>query len=166
MKRKRLKKHAFGVLLHRTTVEGLLEVFLVQENGPQYWEKGRTKIWGLPKGKGNPDEKSKKAAKREFEEEVGIPFPKIEIKKLMHHHRPRIRHMITVFVGNANNVDIHFVKSETQTKEYPCKSGQLITYPEVKTGQWFDVKTSLQIILPGQRKILRQFVKKFSKGKI
>lgn len=157
---KTIKKHAFGVLLYRTDiVTGELNVFLAQANGPRYWAPSRTKIWGLPKGRGEFGETEFESAAREFEEEIGMPVPDLKFKKMMDHHRFSARQMITVFVGNANKVDVTYVSSNHQSCEWPYASGNVISYPEILDAQWFPLDEAIKIVLPGQREILQKFSK-------
>ena len=157
----KLRKHAYGVLLWRKDQDtGSYSVFLVRENGPRYWGSGRQKIWGLPKGGGEVGESAFESASREFAEEVGMPLPDIKYKKMMDHHRPKVRQMITVFTGNASKVDVAYVSSNHRTCEWPRKSGQVVTYPEIEDAQWLPLDIAVRIVLPGQRRILRKFAKK------
>jgi predicted NUDIX family NTP pyrophosphohydrolase len=159
-KTKRIKKHAFGILLYRTdSLTGELNVFLAQANGPRYWFPSRTQIWGLPKGRGETGETEFESAAREFEEEVGMPLPPLKFKKMMDHHRTDARQMITVFKGNANKFDINYVSSNHQTREWPESSGNVVSYPEISTARWFPLDQAMKVVLPGQREILKQFSK-------
>lgn len=158
---KSVKKHAFGVLLYRKdAVSGAISVFLVQENSPRYWAEERTKIWGLPKGRGDETETAFESASREFYEEVGCALPNVKFKKLMEHHRPNARRKITVFVGNATGHELAYVSSNVQTREWPRKSGNIVTYPEIFDAQWIPLDIAIRVVLPGQKKILKKFAKK------
>lgn len=157
---KKLKKHAFGILLYKKDADGGYSVFLAKANGPRYWSPNRVNIWGLPKGRGEAGESEFDAAKREFEEEIGAPLPDIKFKKMMDHHRPNARQMITVFVGKANKVDVQFQGSNHQSCEWPRKSGNIISYPEIVDARWVPIEQAMKIVLPGQRRILAEFLKK------
>lgn len=161
---KRIKKHAFGILLYRTdSLTGELNVFLAQANGPRYWFPSRTQIWGLPKGRGEIGETAFESAAREFEEEVGMPLPPVKFKKMMDHHRTEARQMITVFKGNVNKFDVNYVSSNHQSREWPEFSGNVVTYPEISTARWFPLDQAIKVVLPGQREILKQFSKEHAR---
>src|SRR5690554_1906840 len=64
-----LKKSA-GILLYRVKNK-FLEVFLVNPVGP-FWVKKDLGAWSIPKGEFTEDENPLDAAKREFQEELGV----------------------------------------------------------------------------------------------
>src|SRR4051794_19569163 len=66
-------KRSAGLLLFRGRGEDV-EVLLGHMGGP-FWAKKDAAAWSLPKGELDPDEPPEKAARREFEEELGLPAP-------------------------------------------------------------------------------------------
>ena len=63
-----------GVLLYRL-VEGAPEVLIAHMGGP-YWSVKDAAAWSIPKGEYDPDhEGALDAARREFDEELGLPAP-------------------------------------------------------------------------------------------
>jgi len=65
-----MSKKSAGLLLYRETTEGV-EVLLVHPGGP-FWAQKDDGSWSIPKGEFADDEEPLSAAKREFEEEMGI----------------------------------------------------------------------------------------------
>lgn len=66
-------KRSAGLLLYRGTATGV-EVLLAHMGGP-LWERRDAGAWTVPKGEYVPPEEAWDAARREFEEELGIPPP-------------------------------------------------------------------------------------------
>lgn len=66
-----MPKESAGVLLYRRS-RGPLEVLLVHFGGP-FWRHRDAGAWSMPKGLIEPGETPEATARREFEEEVGIP---------------------------------------------------------------------------------------------
>ena len=68
-----MTKLSAGILLYRG--EGsLLELLLVHPGGP-FWAKKDLGAWSIPKGEYAAGEDPLAVAKREFEEELGVPPP-------------------------------------------------------------------------------------------
>ena len=55
--------------------DGGPEVLLGHMGGP-FWARKDDGAWSLPKGEHGPDEDPEAVARREFEEELGRPFPR------------------------------------------------------------------------------------------
>src|SRR5689334_7827656 len=68
-----------GILLYRHK-NNVVEVMLVHPGGP-FWAKKNKGAWSIPKGEYN-DEEPLDAAKREFQEELGLPAPTGEYVEL------------------------------------------------------------------------------------
>ena len=62
-----------GLLLHRLGPGGL-EVLIAHMGGP-FWAGKDERAWSIPKGEYAADEDPLAAARREFEEELGVPAP-------------------------------------------------------------------------------------------
>lgn len=67
-------KRSAGLLLYRRTADGGVEVLLAHMGGP-LWERRDAAAWSVPKGEYLPPEEARDAARREFEEELGLPPP-------------------------------------------------------------------------------------------
>lgn len=154
-------KHSYAILLYRFSVHGKVEVFLIHENGPQYWVKKHSNVWGLPKGKKEPKETPFEAATREFKEETGVALPKSDFYMLGRFYNKRDHKMVTVFAGETVS-PVAFKGSANVVKEWPAHTGNFIVYPEILTANWFNLRMARKIILPGQKQILKKF-KKFLK---
>jgi predicted NUDIX family NTP pyrophosphohydrolase len=63
-------RESAGILMHRRR-GGAVEVLLVHFGGP-FWAKRDASAWAIPKGLIEPGETAEAAARREFEEELGV----------------------------------------------------------------------------------------------
>src|SRR5437762_1421362 len=75
-----VRARSAGIVLHRGRGDAL-EVLLVHPGGPA-WAKRDRGAWSIPKGEYVAGEDPLKAARREFEEELGQPAPKGEVLDL------------------------------------------------------------------------------------
>ncbi len=108
----------------------------------------------IPKGGIEPGEEPAEAALREFEEELGTR-PKGVLEPL-----PRIRQAGGKYVeafALEGDLDVEAIVSNHFTMEYPPRSGQLRSFPEVDSAAWFSLPEALAKILPSQRPILESF---------
>lgn len=151
-----VKKHSYGVLLHRRNENGEREIFLGAANGPRYWGTKHEKIWGLPKGRPENGEKPLETALREFEEEVGMPAPQSKYKLLFDYSTPHGK-IITVFIAKAQNVKVTYGKSMLHKIEWPVGSGSYVTYRELSDARWFTKEDALNHVMWGQRGIVELF---------
>lgn len=156
-KRKNIKRHSFAILLFNVDAEGKKRVFLAHANGPRYWKRDTAKCWGIPKGRADANETPLDTALREFEEEIGMKAPDVSYTWLMEHIRFRARRQITVFFGEAKDINsVKFVNSNFQVRKYPTSSGSEVKYREILDARWFTFKEAEPILLPGQRAILKK----------
>src|SRR6185503_9879876 len=92
-------------------------------------------------------------AKREFEEETGMPIdgsftPLEPITQ---------RSGKTVYAWFVEaDFDASKVKSNTFTMEWPPRSGSTKEFPEVDRGEWFDMEMASEKINDRQREFLQQ----------
>jgi predicted NUDIX family NTP pyrophosphohydrolase len=127
-------------------------VLLVHPGGPE-WKKRDAGAWTIPKGEFSSDEEPLAAARREFREETGaevegrfLPLQPVRQKagKLVHAW------------AVEGDLDAEAVRSNTFEIEWPPRSGQRATFPEVDRAAWFSVEEAHQRINPAQRLLLDQ----------
>ena len=138
-----------GILLYRRR-EGALEVLLVHPGGP-FWRNKDEGAWMMPKGGVEEGENHAACALREFEEELGTRPPGIP--------RPlcRIRQKGGKWVeafALEGDLDPEGIVSNHFSIEYPPKSGEFRSFPEVDEAAWFTLEEAYAKILPSQRPIL------------
>jgi predicted NUDIX family NTP pyrophosphohydrolase len=140
-----------GILLYRRR-DGVLEIFLVHPGGP-LWARKDDGAWSIPKGEYTEDEAPLLAAQREFAEETGAtvqgPFAALTPVK-----QPSGK-LISAWAA-AGDFDPSQLRSNHFSMEWPPKSGQQQSFPEVDRGAWFTLPEALIKILSGQRPLLEE----------
>lgn len=144
-----MAKTSAGLLMYRRRKE-VLEVFLVHPGGP-FWNKKDLGAWSIPKGEYRPDEDPLSAAKREFTEETGLQPGKefIELTPVKQAGGKVVR--AWAFEGEA---DPTAIMSNNFSLEWPPRSGQQQTFPEVDRAAWFSLEEAKERILKGQVSLL------------
>ena len=127
-----------------------LEILLAHFGGP-YWAKKDAGAWAIPKGLIEEDESAEQAARREFAEEVG-PVPDGRLIPLGG-IRQKGGKLVTAFALEAD-FDPTKLASNSFTMEWPPRSGQMRSFPEVDSVAWFGLAEAHEKILPSQRPIL------------
>jgi predicted NUDIX family NTP pyrophosphohydrolase len=149
----KVSKKSAGLLPFRETATGL-EVLLVHPGGP-FWAKKDDGSWSIPKGEFADGEEPLAAAKREFEEELGVQ-PVGDFIPLTPIRQPSGK---LVFVWAVrSDFDPSTLKSNTFSMEWPPKSGRQREFPEVDQAAWFDVEAARRKILKGQEPFLDQLI--------
>ena len=143
------RKLTAGILLYRVR-GGELEVFLVHPGGP-FWAKKDDGAWSIPKGEVDEGDDLLATAKREFLEETGSP-----IDGEFHPLPPQKQKSGKVVHAWAvkGEIDANTVKSNTFSMEWPRRSGITREFPEVDRGEWFNIPTARQKLMPGQLRLL------------
>ena len=138
-----------GVLLYRGT-GAELEVLLIHPGGP-FWRNRDAGAWMIPKGGIEDGETAEAAARREFEEELGAPLT-AELVPLC-----RIRQAggkwVEAFAAEGDFDPDRLASIEFQM-EWPPRSGQRISVPEVDAARWFGLEEAREKMLPSQVPIL------------
>ena len=138
-----------GILLYRWR-DGLLEVLLAHPGGP-YWRGKDGGAWMIPKGEVLPDEEPAAAARREFEEELGVR-PEGTLWPL-----GRIRQAGGKWVeafALQGDLDAETIVSNMFELEWPPRSGQPRAFPEVDRAVCLPLVEAREKILPSQAPLL------------
>ena len=144
------RKQAAGLLLFRRAL-GALEVLLVHPGGP-LWARKDDGAWSIPKGEVEPDEDALAAARREVEEETGArPSGTFIALSPVRQTGGKIVHVWAI----ESDFDPASLKSNLFEMEWPPKSGNRRSVPEVDRAAWFDLETAGRKILPSQAVVLR-----------
>ena len=141
-----MTKLSAGILLYRSEGSSL-ELLLVHPGGP-FWAKKDLGAWSIPKGEYAAGEDPLAVAKREFEEELGVPPPQGTSLDLGEIKQPS-RKIITAFALRGG-FDPARLKSNRFELEWPSRSGRLQSFPEVDRAAWFTPEVARVKILPGQ----------------
>jgi predicted NUDIX family NTP pyrophosphohydrolase len=138
-----------GILLYRRRA-GAVEVLLVHPGGP-YWRSRDEGAWMIPKGGYEDGEDARACALREFEEELGtappgVPWPLCRI-------RQKGGKWVEAFALEGD-LDADAIVSNEFSLEYPPRSGEFRSFPEVDRAAWFAAAEARTKILSSQRPIL------------
>jgi predicted NUDIX family NTP pyrophosphohydrolase len=148
-------RRSAGLLLHRRSATGLLEVLLVHPGGP-FWARRDLGSWSIPKGELDDDGDDPLAtARREFAEELGSDPPAGPYVELGEVRQKGGKHVRAWAV--EGDLDPGTVRSNKFTVEWPRGSGRLREFPEVDRAEWFDLDEAGARILEGQRPLLDRF---------
>jgi predicted NUDIX family NTP pyrophosphohydrolase len=139
-----------GLLLYRNG-GGEREVLLVHPGGP-FWTRRDQGAWSIPKGVYGPEEEPLVAARREFEEELGVAPPGgdvIDLGEITQKGGKRVRAW-----GLAGDLDVSQSTSNTFAVEWPPRSGQFRQFPEVDRAEWFALEVAREKINPAQAELI------------
>jgi predicted NUDIX family NTP pyrophosphohydrolase len=142
-------KRSAGILLYRPGGTGV-EVLLVHPGGP-FWRNRDAGAWQIPKGEIQPDEDALAAARREAEEELGIPLAGEPVP--LANIRQKAGKIVEVF-ALQHDVDPAALSSNTFELEWPPGSGATSSFPEVDAARWFALTEAEAAMLESQRPLL------------
>jgi predicted NUDIX family NTP pyrophosphohydrolase len=146
-----MPKISSGLLMYRAR-EGELEFLLAHPGGP-FWKERDTGAWTIPKGEIQPGEEPLAAAKREFEEEIGVK-PQgvfVELKPVTQKGGKTVH--AWAFEGEC---DTSCIRSNTFEMEWPPHSGKLQAWPEVDRAGFFRMPEAKRKINPAQVAFLEE----------
>ncbi|MET9457775.1 NUDIX domain-containing protein [Streptomyces canus] len=144
-------KTSAGLLLFRHTDEGL-QVLLGHMGGP-FFARRDAGAWSVPKGEYEPDSESAwDAARREFQEELGLPPPDGEAVPLGEVRQTNGK-VVTAWAIEAD-VDPATVVPGVFSMEWPPKSGQMREFPELDRVEWFGLDRARTVIVKAQAAFL------------
>lgn len=126
---------------------GALAFLLVHHGGPYHQDKDEGD-WTIPKGLVEAGEELLDAARREFEEETGVPVDSSDHVPLgmIRQKGGKIVHA-WAFLGDC---DPAAVRSNTFVMEWPPRSGRMQSFPEIDRAGFFDADTARRKINPAQ----------------
>jgi predicted NUDIX family NTP pyrophosphohydrolase len=140
-------KYSAGLLLFRRSQAGV-EVLLGHMGGP-YFAHRDAGAWGVPKGEYEPEsETAWDAARREFQEELGLPPPVGDAVPLGEARQSNGK-LVTVWAIEAD-LDPDTVTPGTFRMEWPPKSGLTEEFPELDRVAWFGLDRAREVIVKAQ----------------
>lgn len=149
-----LKKSA-GILLYRFH-NNCTEILLVHPGGP-YWAKKDAGAWSIPKGEFEENEDPLDAATREMEEETGVKVSGEFIELTLVKQKSGKLIYAWGIQGNFNPDEINSNMFEI---EWPPGSGKKKSFPEIDKAAWFTVDEAMQKIVPGQKGLIEDLIRK------
>lgn len=144
-----MPKHSAGILPYRFSDSHRLEVLIVHPGGP-LWTNRDDGAWSIAKGEYEPAQETDPlvVARREFTEELGKPVPQGQLLDLGELEQPSGKR-ITVW-ALACDVDVSEIVSNPFDMEWPPKSGQMQSFPEVDRAAWVSLQQARSKLLTGQ----------------
>jgi predicted NUDIX family NTP pyrophosphohydrolase len=144
-------KRSAGILVHRTGVDGAVEVLIGHMGGPFFTRKDDGG-WSIPKGEYEPPESAEAAARREFTEELGLPVPPGELVPLGDVKQSSGK-VVTVW-ALAGDLDPAAAVPGTFDLEWPPRSGRIQQFPELDRVAWFTLPAAGPKLVAYQRPFL------------
>ncbi|MGW3204853.1 NUDIX domain-containing protein [Streptomyces sp. NPDC001135] len=146
----RATRRSAGLLLFRHTGEGL-EVLLGHMGGP-FWAKKDAGAWTVPKGEYEGDEPAWEAARREFQEELGLAPPDgtaVPLGEVVQKNGK----IVTVWAVEGDP-DLAGFSPGTFTMEWPPRSGRMREFPELDRVEWLGLDRARELIIAAQTAFL------------
>ncbi|MFF8972712.1 NUDIX domain-containing protein [Streptomyces sp. NPDC014995] len=142
--------HSAGLLLFRHG-DGGLEVLLGHMGGPFFARKDAG-AWTVPKGEYEPDEPAWEAARREFQEELGVAPPDGEAVALGEVRQANGK-IVTAWAVEAD-FDPAAIEPGTFVMEWPPRSGRTQEFPELDRVAWYGLDRAREVIVRAQTAFL------------
>jgi predicted NUDIX family NTP pyrophosphohydrolase len=153
-----MKKQSAGILVYRR-VNGGVEVLLGHPGGP-FWAKKDAGAWSIPKGEYEEGEDPLTAAKREFHEETGQSAPDGDYSDLGDFKRKDGKTIKAWAV--QGDIDAAKISSNSFEMEWPPKSGQKQTFPEIDKAAWLPIQDAAPKLHQGQAIFLDRLATKLN----
>jgi predicted NUDIX family NTP pyrophosphohydrolase len=126
-------------------------VLLVHPGGP-LWAKRQDGAWSIPKGELEPGEDPLAAADREFAEELGAVAPagpRLDLGQVV-----QASGKVVDAWAVEGDLDADTVQSNSVVLQWPPRSGQTITFPEIDRASWFTLAEARRLVNPAQAVLL------------
>ncbi|MEU1592176.1 NUDIX domain-containing protein [Streptomyces sp. NPDC005708] len=143
-------RRSAGLLLFRRGDQHL-EVLLGHMGGP-FFARRDAGAWTMPKGEYEPGESPWEAARREFQEELGLPPPDGQAFSLGEVRQAGGK-LVTAWAIEAD-LDPAIIEPGTFTMEWPPRSGRLREFPELDRVAWFALDRARDVIVKAQAAFL------------
>ncbi len=151
---KKLQVVSAGILLYRQTLAGP-EFYLVHPGGPFFVHKDEG-VWSIPKGLAEPGEDVLATARREFAEETGISLDSDHFVPLGTVLNGKTGKLIHAWAFEWNLGDPGPVRSNHFEMEWPPRSGNRQSFPEVDRAGFFSLAEATRKIQPVQAPFLER----------
>jgi predicted NUDIX family NTP pyrophosphohydrolase len=155
-----MPKRSAGLLIYKYNGENVVEVLLVHPGGP-FFTKKDVGVWSIPKGEYEDGEDALEVSKRELKEETGNTINNGKFVQL----KPVTIKSGKQIIAWAVETDFEkcFICSNNFEMEWPPRSGNKQSFPEVDKANWFSIKAAKEKINPGQLPLLDELVEMLKK---
>lgn len=144
-----MRKTSAGILLFKR-IAGDVFVLLAHPGGP-FWKSRDDGAWTIPKGELDAAEAPSAAARREFQEEMGVD-PGTDLHPLGEITQKGGKRVIAFAV--EGDFDVASLRSNTFEIEWPPRSGSIQIFPEIDKAEWMTIAQARVKILPSQIELL------------
>lgn len=124
----------------------IVEVLAGHPGGP-IWAKRHEGAWSIIKGEIEEGEDAEEAARREFEEETGVPSPATLIP--LGSIKQKAGKVVIGFAGELD-VAAETLRSNSIEIQWPPRSGRTIEIPEIDRFGWFSVAEARTLLNTAQ----------------
>ncbi|GAA2311938.1 NUDIX domain-containing protein [Streptomyces hawaiiensis] len=125
---------------------------LLGHMGGPFFARRDAGAWTVVKGEYEPDEPAWEAARREFQEELGLPPPDGEAIDLGEVRQANGK-IVTAWAVRAD-LDPGTITPGTFRMEWPPRSGRLEEFPELDRVAWFGLDRARTVIVKAQAAFL------------
>ena len=128
-------------------------MLLVHPGGP-FWARKDAGSWSIPKGEYVDGEDPAARAEEEFAEELGQsppPGPRLDLGEVRQAGGKRVRAWAV-----HGDIDARATSSNTFEMEWPPRSGEHRSFPEVDKAAWFSLADGRTKLLTGQLPLLER----------
>jgi len=146
----RRREISAGILAFRR--KPALEVLLAHPGGP-FWAKKDDGVWTIPKGLVEPGDDLVATARREFTEETNLTAD--GALTALTPVNQKSGKTVHAFAFEAD-FDLQAFASNTFEMEWPPKSGQRQSFPEIDRIAWFALPVAMTKIIAYQQPFLRE----------
>ena len=152
-----------GILLWRTRGDRL-EVLLAHPGGP-YWVHKDLGHWTIPKGETeSPADELVRVARREFAEETGHDVPAAPLIPLGQIRQKSGKIVLAWAV--EGDLDPAKATSNSYEMEWPPRSGQIRTFPEIDRVEWFGMDEARRRLKAAQVPFLDRLDEAITRGEV
>jgi predicted NUDIX family NTP pyrophosphohydrolase len=152
-----MAKTSAGLLMYRW--RGTQIAFLLVHPGGPFWKNKDAGAWTIPKGEVEPGEDGLAAARREFQEELGIEAQGTFTE--LHPVKQKSGKIVQAWAFEGD-CDPNQITSNTFTIEWPPRSGKMASFPEVDRAEFFALAEAREKINPAQIPLLEEVVRLLS----
>jgi predicted NUDIX family NTP pyrophosphohydrolase len=124
--------------------------------GGPLWSRKDAGAWTIPKGEYEAGEKPLEAAKREFQEEVGVPVPASSFLPLGSVRQSGGK-IVSVWAAEGD-LDAEASVSGSFSMEWPPKSGIWQEFPELDRTAWCSPERAREILIQAQTAFLDRLI--------
>jgi predicted NUDIX family NTP pyrophosphohydrolase len=113
--------------------------------------------WSLPKGEYSEGADALREAEREFAEELGLPAPsgeRIDLGSV----RQSGGKVVQAWGVRVDDLDVAEIRSNLFEMEWPPKSGQMKSFPEVDRAEWMSIAAARRRMVAAQVEFLDRLV--------